>query len=199
MLFSRKERPRKPDAPMPPEHKPKAIRAGAFADRMATANAIADQIWREQELVSTRMTWNFNFQTFLVGLFVFAGSSLDGGVRLATQTVIGGAGLLVIYSIYRAVRAAQEQSTRLKRHWINEFCKDWREITEPGTCNVVSGPFPQPFSMKHGSSKGRSASIHICVILGCMWLCLIGVAVYAFHYQKGESMLKLELTTKRGL
>ncbi len=158
----------------PAEHLPAVFAEKSFANRMATANAISEQIWREQQLVSTRMTWNFSFQGFLALLFVYAGSNLEDLEKFLIQVILGIVGMLVTRSIWLAVEAAQAQSSRLKEHWISIFCDAPPAPSENLHCDIRSGAFPQPFSPPAGSRKGRGASTMICMILLCMWsaLCL---------------------------
>lgn len=52
-----------------------------FANRIELANAIAEQIWREQQLVSNRMQWNFTFHirhSLLAYMCLRAPTSMDG-------------------------------------------------------------------------------------------------------------------------
>ena len=148
-----------------------------FEHRMAMHTAFSEQIWREQNLVSLRMTWNLTFQGMLVAIYVFAGSSLHGWVSSAVQIALGSCGAMVCMAVFFSVIAAQNQSGRLKSHWVEEFC-------EPGTvvdtCDVLIGPFPQPFSPKTHSDRGRWASRGICIILGCLWVILVLIA--AVHW-----------------
>ena len=178
----------------PETHQPAIFADASFANRMATANAIAEQIWREQQLVSTRMTWNFSFQAFLTALYVFSGSDLEGWQMLAIQLTLGLVGMSVAFSIWQAVLAAQAQSSRLKAHWTAEFCATPSAVSPDTGCNVQSGPFPQPFSMSSGSRKGRGASNWICGIIMGMWtvLCIISVV----DFLDADTSSKVSISSK---
>ena len=146
-----------------------------FTNRMAVANAIAEQIWREQQLVSTRMTWNFTFQTFLAGIYVYAGANLAGAASISVQCTLALIGFLVtLFSLFGVV-AAQKQSDRLKRHWVHEFCRS--RDTKPGDCDISRGCFPQPFSTTKGSKTGRYASRGICALLMLMWVLMLSITL----------------------
>lgn len=138
-----------------------------FANRIQVANAIAEQIWREQQLVSNRMQWNFTFQAFLAGIYVFAGSNLSGPEEALVQSVLSVVGFVVTLFCLFGVIAAQNQSTRLKKHWMNEFCKN--PPKDPGDCDIMQGAFPQPFSKRGGSNRGRYTSRGVCWALMSMW------------------------------
>jgi hypothetical protein len=146
-----------------------------FANRIEVANAITEQIWREQQLVSNRMQWNFTFQAFLAGIYVFAGSNLDGWEEFLVQIVLAVVGLAVACFCLFGVIAAQKQSTRLKTHWANEFCK--KPPKDPGECDITRGAFPQPFSKTEGSRRGRYASRGVCGALMGMWGAMLVITV----------------------
>lgn len=146
-----------------------------FSNRLQVANSISEQIWREQTLVSTRMQWNFTFQAFLAGIYVFAGSSLDGWTKVLVQTVLALEGLCVSLFCLLGAIAAQRQSTRLKIHWMNEFHP--MPPKDPGECNIVRGAYPQPFSDSKGSKIGRFASRGVCIAIMAMWLAMISITL----------------------
>lgn len=150
---------------------------GRYGERIQLFNAIAEQIWREQQLVSTRMQWNFTFQAFLAGIYVFAGSNLDDLARLSVQVILSVAGFLVALFCLWGVKAAQEQSTRLKKHWAFEFHK--APPDEVGDCAIGQGAFPQPFSTSKGSRRGRFASRGVCRVLMGMWGAMLLLAIAA--------------------
>ncbi|ATQ43558.1 hypothetical protein [Caulobacter mirabilis] len=155
-----------------------------FEDRMAMHTAISEQIWREQNLVSQRMTWNFTFQGMLVAIYVFAGSSLDGRAGSAVQLVLGGAGILVCLAVLFSVVAAQNQSTRLKAHWVRAFCAPGTKVDD---CDLQTGPFPQPFSPKTYSGWGRWASRGICIILCGLWVVLVLIVAADWRSNLGKA------------
>jgi hypothetical protein len=157
-----------------------------FDQHMAVHTALSEQIWREQNLVSIRMTWNLTFQGMLVAIYVFAGSSLDGFASSAVQISLGVCALAVSVATYLSVIAAQNQSDRLKENWVEAFCDPKPKVED---CNVRSGHFPQPFSSKTHSRFGRSASRGICWILGALWFALIvisGVNLWVTGADDGE-------------
>lgn len=145
-----------------------------FPNRIQIANAIAEQIWREQHLVSNRMQWNFTFQGFLGVIYVFAGANLDGWDKTLVQSALSILGFIVALFCLFGVMAAQKQSDRLKRHWTNEFCKVApSELKKPGDCDITKGAFPQPFSRSKGSKRGRLASRGVCYALMGTWASLL--------------------------
>ena len=166
------------ERPVPEVQAPfKLSHVGAdYANRLQLFNAIAEQIWREQQLVSTRMRWNFTFQGFLAGIYVFASSNLDDLPRFLIQLVLSSVGFAVTVLSLFGVRAAQRQSTRLKEHWLVEFHPD--PPHDPGDCNIQGGAFPQPFSSSSGSISGRSSSIGVCYALMVMWVAMLGITCW---------------------
>jgi len=152
-----------------------------YANRVGLYNAIAEQIWREQQLVSTRMQWNFTFQAFLAGIYVYAGSELDPWQGMLVQGVLCTTGFFVSLFCLLGVLAAQKQSSRLKEHWVAEFHPHPHPM-DAGDCDIKRGAFPQPFSSKSGSSRGRFASRGVCYALMFMWVMLLGIAVGAMIY-----------------
>lgn len=148
-----------------------------FDERMAVHTALSEQIWREQNLVSVRMTWNLTFQGMLVAIYVFAGSQLEGRTSSIVQAILGLSGLAVGWAVFRGVAAAQDQSGRLKAHWVNEFGREGMTVDN---CDIKDGPFPQPFSPKGLSQQGRGASRGICYILIGLWVVLTLLAVATF-------------------
>ncbi len=170
-----------------------------FTNRIQLANAIAEQIWREQQLVSNRMGWNMSAQTFLAAIYVFAGSQLHGGEELLVQFVLSMFGFVVALFTMFGVLAAQAQSTRLKRHWIREFHPDPDGLgkakdgeIEPGSCKIQQGAYPQPFSQAQGSWRGRFASRYLCVALMMMWGLMLGISV-GLHWDLIETCLPFGL------
>ncbi len=149
-----------------------------YERRLNLANALAEQIWREQQLVSTRMGWNFTFQGFLAAIYTFAGTGFAPYPAFATRLVLALVGFLVANFTLEGVRAAQRQSSRLKAHWHCEFTnhyapRDHRDV------NVCRGAFPQPFSSRQGSSQGRSASNNMCRLMMWMWVLMTIITVVA--------------------
>jgi hypothetical protein len=171
-----------PPLPVPDPQAPFTLsdEATNYGNRIQLFTAIAEQIWREQQLVSTRMQWNFTFQAFLAGIYVFAGSNLDDLPRFLVQSVLGLVGLVVTVLSLFGVRAAQRQSTRLKEHWLLEFHPD--PPHEAGDCNICGGAFPQPFSSTNGSIWGRSSSIGVCYAMMAMWVAMLGITVWMKAY-----------------
>lgn len=145
-----------------------------FGSRLQLANSIAEQIWREQQLVSTRMQWNFTFQAFLAAIYVFAGSNLKNFEQLSVQIALAVVGFTVSLFCFWGIIAAQSQSTRLKKHWANEFCRSPPD--DPGLCQITRGAFPQPFSDTQNSRRGRYASRGVCIALMIMWFALAAIA-----------------------
>ena len=156
-----------------------------YTNRLQLFNVIAEQIWREQQLVSTRMQWNFTFQAFLAGIYVFAGSNLDDLPRFLVQMVLSLVGLAVTVLSLFGVRAAQRQSTRLKEHWLVEFHPDPPHYA--GDCNIQGGAFPQPFSSTSGSIWGRSSSIGVCFALIVMWAAMLGITIFMRTYRPANT------------
>lgn len=165
-----------------------------YGDRIQLFNAIAEQIWREQQLVSTRMQWNFTFQGFLAGIYVFAGSSLDDVPRSLVQGVLSASGFLVALFCMFGVMAAQRQSTRLKRHWVTEFHQVPRPA-DPGKSDIRRGAFPQPFSTSRGSISGRFASLGVCGVLMAMWLAMMAIAIEVKFFKDSGGTFACELKT----
>lgn len=172
-------------------------RRASLADRLSIANSIAEQIWREQQLVSTRMGWNFTSQGVLAAVYVYAGAELDGFEKLFGQLVIALTGVLITGFCFIAVLAAQNQSSRLKAHWINEFTpKSWNTASDRPEPNVKAGPFPQPFSLRMDSLKGRYASRYTCILICALWIMLAGISLWFQFVGKPvvERALNLELS-----
>lgn len=135
-----------------------------FDRRMLVHTAISEQIWREQQLVSTRVTWNLSFQGFMGVVYTFSASNPAG---VLIQIVVGLAGFTVSYFCYLGIKAAQLQSGKLKEHWINVFHRP--ALLEGQECNLSNGAYPQPFSRNAGSSQGRRSSRRVCETLMVMW------------------------------
>src|SRR5690349_9625059 len=138
-----------PPVPQPPRKTHFTLKEeGDYGNRIQLFNAIAEQIWREQQLVSNRMQWNFTFQAFLAGIYVFAVSDIEHWAQLGIPLVLSGVGFCVSWFCLSGVEAAQNQSTRLKEHWANEFHPS--RPNDVGDCDIRHGAFPQPFSVKNG-------------------------------------------------
>jgi hypothetical protein len=151
-----------------------------FTNRILIANSIAEQIWREQQLVSNRMGWNFTSQGFFTAVYVFASSNPKSWKDLLIPVVLSVFGGVVAFCILCGVRAAQAQSDRLKRHWVHEFHSapsclktDEKGNIDPGQCDIQRGAYPQPFSVGRGSHRGRYASRGVCYALMAMWIALL--------------------------
>lgn len=150
----------------------------SYSNCMLLHNAISEQIWREQQLVSNRMQWNFSFQAFLAAIYVFSASNFQGLNELIFQAILCFVGGTVSYFCLQGVTAAQNQSSRLKEHWTKEFSPaadgDYKKS------DLKSGAFPQPFSDSKGSNRGRLASRGVCWVLIAMWVLFLCVVAMRF-------------------
>lgn len=132
----------------------------AEVDRMfKTAEAIAEQVWREQQLSSMRMTWNLSFQGLAMAAFVLTmRPDIQIAQKLVVQLLIAMSGAVVAIATLVNVRASQEQRDRLRQSWER--------------LNASNDPlaFPCPFSEKRGSSRARTATQGILWTATALWI-----------------------------
>lgn len=128
------------------------------------AEAVADQVWREQQLTSNRMTWNLTFQGFLFAAFSFTFSSLANATpslpRVFLQIVIAIGGFSVSQATSHSILASQLQ---------RDFMKDiWKQLYDPATLTS----YPRPFSVNPESDRGRRSATSIIKTIQYMWVAL---------------------------
>jgi hypothetical protein len=129
---------------------------------------IAEQIWREQTLVSNRLSWNLTFQGFMIaGFALVATSQYSAPDQRTIQLIVTGAGFVVSFSTFLGILAAQRQSSFLKKKWIKVFNSE-DDIDDPNNHEF----YPRPFSDSIGSKLGRFHPLIICFALCAMWLAL---------------------------
>jgi hypothetical protein len=138
---------------------------------------IAEQIWREQQLTSNRMTWNLTFQGFLFAAFsvvsvtsftsVTSLVAIPGASRMFLQLVIALGGIAVGQATKHSIRASQ-----LQRDYMKEI---WRKLYNPPTL----ASYPRPFSVNLESDRGRHSATMIIRTILCMWTALATLAVFS--------------------
>jgi hypothetical protein len=130
------------------------------SERFAIAEAVAQQVAVEQQLVATRMSWNLTFQGFMIASYaLIAAADTSEPARFLIQMVICAAGLIVAAATYAGVIAASSQSSFLKARW-----KD---------LSLDSTGYPRPFSIEIGAKLGRLPPRVICGTVALMWIALI--------------------------
>lgn len=128
-------------------------------DRRFLAEFISNQIEVEQNLSSSRMTWNLTFQGFTIAGYALLATA-DGAspARFWMQFLVASVSIVIAFATWRGITASQQQRAYLRRTW-----------TETG----LNQHFPQPFSAPSGSRLGRSPPVWMCCSLIVMWLVLI--------------------------
>lgn len=134
------------------------------------AEEAAEQIWREQQLTGSRLSWNLTFQGFLFAAYgiVFARSPVAPLVTYLLWT-LAGAGIIVAVATYLSVHASQIQRDYLKRIW-EKLYRDELQHDAPEGSDPIARFYPRYFSIGPVSSKGRGAPIVILGTVGCMWV-----------------------------
>jgi hypothetical protein len=128
---------------------------------------IAEQIWREQQLTSNRMTWNLTFQGFLFAAFSVTNLiAIPSASRMFLQLVIALGGISVGQATKHSIRASQ-----LQRDFMKEI---WRRLYNPPT----PASYPRPFSVNLESERGRHSATTIIRTTLCMWTALATLAVF---------------------
>ncbi|CAL4867096.1 hypothetical protein MMA231_01346 [Asticcacaulis sp. MM231] len=142
-----------------------------FEQKLAIANTIAEQIFREQSLTANRMNWNLTFQGFMIAAFALvAAAELTQPARIWLEVAICVAGSVVAGVTIVGIRAAQTQSSYLKNEFRRQFMLN--EFVKPDF------PYPRPFSADRNSKNARFVSISILGVLILMWVSLLSVVVY---------------------
>jgi hypothetical protein len=143
-----------------------------FDKKLAIANAIAEQISREQNLVSNRMTWNLTFQGFMIAAFALvAAAELTQPAKILLEVAISVAGAVVATVTISGVAAAQKQSDYLKAEFRHHFMAISPTTGKEET--LPDFPYPRPFSVRQGSEKARNTSKVILIVLAVMWCVLL--------------------------
>jgi hypothetical protein len=127
--------------------------------RFAFAEAIAEQIWREQTLTHNRMNWNLVFQGFMVAAFATLAAATPTPSLVVIQLVTCGAGLLVAVFTWLGLGASERQ-----RKYLKELFAELSQ--EPIN-------FPRPYAVGGGSLLGRAPAHGVLWALIAMWLALL--------------------------
>ena len=142
--------------------------------RFKIGKEVAEQIWREQQLTSSRMTWNLTFQSFMLTSFVITfGQSVDVMFALILRILIAAAGFFVALVAIYSVRASQAQRDHLKKIWSDLYPSP----------DIYA--YPRPFAEYKHSQLGRRAPAKILVVLMILWGCLLILAI-AYHLHVGR-------------
>jgi hypothetical protein len=134
---------------------------------------VAEQIWREQQLTGSRMTWNLTFQSFMLASFVLTfGQSVDATFALVLRTAICVASFVVALVTKSSVLASQEQRDYLKTIWRGIYPEP-----DPGLF-----AYPRPFAGYKHSQLGRRAPAKILSVLLFLWgfFLILAVVFYLF-------------------
>jgi len=114
--------------------------------RFKVAKEVAEQIWREQQLTNSRMTWNLTFQSFMLTAFtVTFGQNNDPTLALLLRASVCIAGIAVAWLTREAVLASQRQRDFLKGIWHSLH-------PDPDL-----HAYPRPFAESRESARGRLA------------------------------------------
>jgi hypothetical protein len=132
-------------------------------ERFAYAQAVAEQIWREQTLTNNRMNWNLVFQGFMIASFATLAVATPTPALVIMQAVTAVAGLLVAAFTWLGLGASERQRAFLKGLF-NELAK------QPLN-------FPRPFSEGAGSLAGRAPAHGALLALMVMWIGLLSQSV----------------------
>ncbi len=139
--------------------------------KFKVAEAIAEQICRQQQLTSFRMTWNLTFQGFLIAAFALSlssglpgfSSSPDATLKFGFQIIIGLAGGLVAWATMLSLYAS-----RLQRD-------HGRELLDRLYSQLDQYSYPRP----EASRRARYAAIIIPWTLISIWAGLVTLAALA--------------------
>jgi hypothetical protein len=146
-------------------------RADEDERKFKVAKEIAEQIWREQQLTGSRMTWNLTFQTFLVAAFVvtFGQQNINAHFAALLRIAVCTTGFSVALVTRASVQASQEQRDYLKRLWSKLY-------SHPD----IYG-YPRPFAEYQHSEAGRRTPAKILLALLILWIAfaLLALAAYA--------------------
>jgi len=130
--------------------------------RFKLANIAAEQLWREQQLTSSRMGWNLQFQGFLFAAFIFSfGSSVPRQFGTDIRLVIAISGSIISGATFFSVRASQLQRDFMKKIWMDLY-------PTPGLSS-----YPRPFAQKGISKAGRYAPNFILFTIIGVWVSFV--------------------------
>ena len=139
--------------------------------RFRAGKEVAEQIWREQQLTNSRMTWNLTFQSFMLAAFILTfGQNNDARFGLALRLVICVAGFFVALVTRWSVIASQNQRDFLKGIWSGLY----------PTPDLYA--YPRPFAEYQHSLLGRRAPAKILSALMSLWLVFFVLAIAAYFY-----------------
>jgi hypothetical protein len=135
---------------------------------------VAEQLWREQQLTGSRMTWNLTFQGFTLAAFVVTfGQTIDAHFAVLLRIAVCVAGAMVAFWTYSAVLASQEQRSYLKKIWYKLCQPDL--LVEPDEY-----AYPRPFARDKHSKLGRRAPARILLTLMALWTIFLCLAVGSY-------------------
>lgn len=135
------------------------------------AKEVAEQIWREQQLTSSRMTWNLTFQSFmLAAMTVTFVQAADPVLAVALRLSVSIAGLVVAGVTLQAVKASAVQRNDLK--------EIWKKLYQPHPDATVDlYAYPRPFANDRHSKRARRSPANIVYALLFLWVVFIVLAV----------------------